>query len=347
MEKYWFVFEDKFWKQKQTQGRITKKQMDFFLGHTLAAETGELISLTELYAEYKKFAKGRAMSSIAEELASITKYAPIYRALVERTPGTALSKLSYRLETFDLSTAYPLILRIAVSIADDVTKEQLYGLIGSYIIRRALCGLTVKNYNIAFIEFAGYLGQKGVSIENFASAVELRKNSDAAKFPADAEFRAAILHRGQYGPVRTNRLRLILEELELASRDKFSAIDSLKEGLTVEHIMPQQWEQDWPLPSGKFAPSDGSAVDEAMANEIAVRRGLIHTLGNLSLLTPPANASAGNGSFEDKKPRLRDSLLRINSDVASAEKWKEGEIRARAEKLANLALRVWPAPPGI
>jgi hypothetical protein len=177
----------------------------------LAAETGELISVTELYAEYKKFAKRRAASSIAEELASITRYAPIYRALVDPAPGTALSTLSHRLETFDLSTAYPLILLIVVSDADHVTKEHLYEFIGSYIIRRALCGLTVKNYNIAFIEFASYLRQKGISVENFAAAVELRKNSDAAKFPNDVELRAAVLDRDQYGPVRTNRLRLILE----------------------------------------------------------------------------------------------------------------------------------------
>ena len=348
MEKYWSVFDQDFWKQEQTQGRITKPQMDFFLGHTLAAETGELISLTELYAEYKKFAKRLAAPSIAEEMSNITRYAPIYRSLVDPVPDTALSKLSHRLETFDLSTAYPLILLIAVSDANHATKEQLYDLIGSYIIRRALCDLTVKNYNIAFIEFASYLRQKGISVENFSAAAELRKNSDAAKFPTDVELRAAVLERAQYGKVRINRLRLILEELELASRDKFSAINALQPGLTVEHIMPQQWERGWPLPSGRFAPADaGSAVDEAMANEIIVRQSMIHTLGNLSLLTPPANASAGNANFEGKKMRLRDSLLRINSDVANSARWQETEIRTRAEKLANLAVRVWPAPPGI
>jgi hypothetical protein len=64
-----------------------------------------------------------------------------------------------------------------------------------------------------------------------------------------------------------------------------------------------------------------------MVAEIAERDRLIHTLANLSLLTPPGNSSAGNASFEMKKTRLRDSLLRMS-----------------AQRLADLAIRVWPAP---
>jgi hypothetical protein len=72
---------------------------------------------------------------------------------------------------------------------------------------------------------------------------------------------------------------------------------------------------------------------------------LIHTLANLSLLTTPANSSAGNSNFDAKKPRLLDALLRMNLDIAKEPEWGESQIRERAKVLANQAVKLWPAPP--
>ena len=81
---------------------------------------------------------------------------------------------------------------IASSPASSEVKSKLYELIRSYIVRRALCGLTAKNYNIAFLEFVSAMRENGVSVESFAIAAELKKNSDAAKFPTDAELTDAV-----------------------------------------------------------------------------------------------------------------------------------------------------------
>lgn len=223
-------------------------------------ESGELISLTEVYAEYKKFAKQNPNQTVADELGSITRYAPVYRELIDPEVGSSLSKLSHRLAAFDMSTAYPLILRIAISSAPIETKMLLYELIGSFVIRRALCGLTAKNYNLAFIEFTSEMRSKGVSVESFAAVAQLRKDSESAKFPSDSELKAAITNRNQYQTLPGHRLRLIIEELEMASRDKFSATSDVRKDLSVEHIMPQQWRKEWPLPSGEIAPPPGGLV---------------------------------------------------------------------------------------
>ena len=259
MKKYWRMFEeDPFWKQERTQGRIKKPVMDFFLAHTLAAETGELVSLSELYAEYKKYTKRKSGQTVAEELASLTSYAPLYRELIAPQPTSALYHLSRLLDVFDLSTAYPLILMIAASKVEPGVKQSIYSLIGSYIVRRALCGLTAKNYNIAFLDIVSHMRASNISVESFASAVALKSNSEAAKFPTDEEFRQAIVSRPQYGPLPTHRLRFVIEELELGSRDKFTASHGIKPGLSIEHIMPQQWQEHWrELPSGKLAPQPG------------------------------------------------------------------------------------------
>lgn len=181
-------------------------------------------------------------------------------------------------------------------------KSELYDLIGSYVIRPALCGLTVKNYNAVFLGFVGHLRQHGVSVESFAASADLRKDADSGKFPTDEDLRAAVINRSQYGAIPAHRLRMLIEELEIASRDKFAASDGIRAALSIEHIMPQNWYQHWSeLPSGRMAPPPGGLPeDEAMDFEIRERNRVIHTLANLSLLTFPANASASNGDFESK-----------------------------------------------
>jgi hypothetical protein len=101
----------------------------------------------------------------------------------------------------------------------------------------------------------------------------------------------AIRNRPQYGWIPQNRLRLILEELEFAARDKFNVNVQLQDGLSIEHIMPQTWTTYWPLRSGALAPVDAAAADEATRAEIQSRNARIHSLPNLTLLTPPANGN--------------------------------------------------------
>jgi len=206
--------------------------------------------------------------------------------------------------------------------------------------------LTAKNYNIAFLDFVAAMREHGVSVESFAIAAELKKNSDAAKFPTDADLAGAITSGNQYQVLPPQRLGYILEEFERASRDKFTTAEGIRTGLSIEHIMPQHWQVHWrTLPSGRVAPIEGGVpTDEAMAAEILERNRLIHTLGNLSLLTPPGNASASNSSFEEKKPRLLDALLRMNRDIAQQPQWGEKEIKDRGKELAQVAVIIWPAP---
>ena len=133
--------------------------------------------------------------------------------------------------------------------------------------------------------------------------------------------------------------------MEFAARDKFNVNGTIQDGLQIEHIMPQQWMACWPLPDGQLVPSRiDYAVDGALQEKIETRNRLVQTLGNLTLLTPPANASASNSSFDDKRPRLNGSLLRLNVEVAGHPTWDEQAITTRGKLLADLAVRLWPAP---
>jgi len=345
MERHWSVFETPFWKQEQTQGRIKKPRIDFFLAHVLSAESGKVVALGELYAEYKLFVASREFPSVAAEVSTLSAHAPTYRALIEPPATGALARLSRRLNTFDVSTAYPLIFVIAASDADEEVKDRLYDLVASYIIRRALCYLTAKNYNNVFAEVTSYLKVHGFTEAAFAAVFAAKTANEASRYPSDADLHRAILTRPQYGWIPQHRIKLLLEELEFASRDKFNINGTLQDGLQVEHVLPQKWQTFWPLPNEQTAPADlVSGVDEASRLFIERRQAAVHTLGNLTLLTPPGNALASNASFTEKQPRLVESLLKMNTAIAESQAWNEAEIEARGERLADLATRLWPAP---
>lgn len=347
LDQHWSVFEEPFWKQEQTQGRIKKPRIDFFLGHVLAAEQGRVVALGELFSEYKAFIVRQNYTDTASELRALTAHAPAYRALVDPKGNDALSRLARRLATFDVSTAYPLVLVIAASDAADEVKDRLYDLVASYVIRRALCYLTPKNYNNIFVEVSAYLKAHGVGEAAFKEYFDGKVGNDTSRFPTDADLASAIASRPQYGWVPQNRLRLILEELEFAARNKFNIGSALQEGLSIEHIMPQSWMACWPLRSGVTAPADlMTGVDAEMRAEIDRRNAIIHTLPNLTLLTPPANSQIGNSGFANKKTRLTDSLLKTNVKIAEEADWHEEAIARRGLAQAAMAIHLWPAPDG-
>lgn len=345
LENFWSIFEDSFWKTEQTQGRIKKPRIDFYLAHALAAEQGKPISLAELYSEYKDFVGKRKFPTSAAELTVLTLHVSTYRRLVEPTGDDGLGRLARRLNIFDVSTAYPAILAIAASEVDDSVKEELYDFLAGYVVRRALCHLTPKAYNNIFAELAASVRVAGASVETFRFYFSSKIENPTSRFPDDTELKSALRTLPQYGWIPQNRLRLILEELEFASRNKFNVKGSLQEGLTIEHLMPQAWPEFWPLTGGKFAPRDRqTGVDEALRKEIDARDSLLHSIGNLTLLTPPANVSAGNAGFETKRARLLDSLLSTNAAILKESIWDEAAILRRADSLSLLASKLWPSP---
>jgi hypothetical protein len=342
MEDRWSVFEQPFWKQNDTQGRITKPRIDFFLAHSLAAQQGKDVSLSELYSEYKSFIAAKAFASAAEELQSLTRYVPTYRVLVEPSGHSGLARLAHRLSVFDVSTAYPLVFVIAAATIEGGEKDEAYVLIASYVIRRALCGLTPKNYNKVFSRLAGALSTKGISVATLLAEFAALEG-DTVRFPTDSDLSIAFENRRQYGAMPQNRLKLILEELEVASRDKFDETAGLRDDLQIEHILPDEWTGHWPLADKRTAPKDlVTGVDESMRAAIQEREAAKHTLGNLSLLTPARNPQIGNLGFEKKRERLRGSLLKLNQEVASELEWDEAAIKRRATRLSHFAISLWP-----
>ena len=354
----WRLFDSDgpFWKADSPRAKPKRPRIDHFLSHALTAQTGEETSLRELYAEYRAFTrpKGKArFSTVEAELDALVSFAPVYRELEEATGDSDLAWIGRKLHLWEVSTAYPLTFRIAVSDAEQSEKRRLYTLIYSYLVRRALCGLTPKSLNKTFARLTRHMITSGVSVDSFKAGFADQRG-DAVRFPDDAELIAAVQSKPAYHMLsRKDRLAEVLWDLEIATRNKFSVATPRPPSMSVEHIMPQAWTNHWALSDGRYVPKDRvTGVDDVMRREIQARDGVLHTLGNLTLITMPGNTVASDSEFSDKAPWLAKALLALNLEILEKEKGHENEalvwdvatISKRSTVLASRAISVWPAP---
>lgn len=349
----WRPLDGPFWKSDSPRAKPKRPRIDHFLSHALTAQTGEETSLRELYAEYRAFVRPKGQPrfpTVEGELDALLAFAPIYRVLEGERAGPAedldqqLAWLGRKLSTWEVSTAYPLVFCVAASDAAPEERAEIYRLIYSYIVRRAICGLTAKNLNKTFQRVVSHLLRDGVSVASFAASLSDQTGA-TVRFPTDAEVKTAVKTVPIYiNILRSERLQDLLWELETGLRTKFNVNSPRPELMSVEHVLPRSWPANWLLPDGRKAPADRvTGADEEMLVQIVARERLVHTLGNLTLMTGPGNTLASNSAFIDKREWLKKSRLGLNDEILESASWDEAEIEARAGRIGDLAVRIWPS----
>lgn len=337
----WDPFDHSWWKEAAPFARPTRPRIDHFLTHVLAAETGQKISMRELYAEYRAFAvpKGRPrFERVEDELHLLSTYSPIYETLEGRLDDDKdLHWLGRKLAAWQVTTAYPVAMQVNAANIETEEKRNLYRLIYSYIVRRALSGLTAKNLNRVFQSLSQVFMEKGPSVEAFEGYFAQR-TGDSTRFPGDQEFRQGILSKPAYSLAPQTRIKDVLWELEEASRTRFSEQTSMPNGLWTEHVLPVSWTADWPFEDGEFV--ERWTNDPKAEN----RNRVLHTLGNLTLLTGGLNISSGNKGFLEKREKLEEHTgLFLNKWFLKRDSWDETDIRKRGEAFADIAVSIWPS----
>ena len=346
-EAKWRPFDATFWKEDAPRAKPKRPRIDHFLSHALTAQTGQETSLRELYAEYRAFARPRTgprFATVAEELDALTRFAPTYETLERGEPaGGPLATLGQKLNLWEVSTAYPLVFHVAAK-AQPADAAAIYRLIESYVVRRAMIGLTPKNFNKTFGRIVTLMLANGATPHVFAGAFDGARG-DTVRFPDDAEFAAGILDKPIYAMIgRKERLADVLWQIESAARTKYHLGTAKPPAPTIEHIMPQSWAKHWPLPNGARPPIEWVLEGDEQTVALATRRRqLVQTLGNLTLSTQPANTTMSNAAFADKKPWLKTNLMALNLELDEQTAWDEARIETRGRALARAATAIWPS----
>ncbi|PCI85217.1 MAG: hypothetical protein COB24_13845 [Hyphomicrobiales bacterium] len=346
----WKYFEEPFWTFEVRQGRLKRARADHLIAHAVVAETARDANIAKIATEYQHYARDRAFETVADELDVLLTHARNYRLLEEEEEGSTIGRIAHILRTWDLSTFHPFVLWVLSYVGDEDIQKKIFDLLESYLVRREICGLTTKNYNkvaTSFIRAAKKSEDPYNALYEYMSAA----TGDVSKMPMEAEVKEAILRRKVYGTIPTPRLRFILQNIEYAIRDKFDEITVSTSNLTIEHIMPQHWAENWPLDNGETATHessvrailDGAPMEDATKALVDTRSLAIDTLGNLTLITGSLNPSLGNAGWIKKKEKLAGSLLVLNREVAKVDNWNEKSIEDRAGIIAEVIEIRWGA----
>jgi uncharacterized protein DUF1524 len=248
----------------------------------------------------------------------------------------------------DLSTVYPLVLAI---MGADTTNDELAGMLEdleSYIFRRAVCNLGTKNYNRFFLTVLNKLSSSKFDRVNLRAAL-CEQRGDSVVWPENAQFKQAWLNQPAYNIMGASRVQYALREIERRLHQTRTEHIEILSALSVEHVLPDEWIEQWQLPNGRrgvtfFERFDKSRADEDV-EQTEKRDRLKHTFGNLTLLTQPLNSSVSNSAFEIKKPEIvKNSALALNRYFHDLQNWDETSINARGEILFAHAMGKWSYP---
>ena len=151
------------------------------------------------------------------------------------------------------------------------------------------------------------------------------QTNDTFMWPNDRILAASLTDYRLGGNVQ--RRKMILVEIERYMREK-NMTEQLgpTRNLTIEHIMPQQWQDNWRLP-----PSASQEMRDRREERIL-------SLGNLTLTTGRLNSSLSNGPWHEKRTALDNhSTLLLNRELLADTpgEWNEDAIERRSSILSS------------
>jgi len=339
-QRHWKPLDTDWWREEVQQGRLKRPRLDIFLNHWLAMSSGGEVVSHQLFHEFKQYLAADQKQA-SDVLADLARYGKVYETF-ESEPGTTeLGQFLYRLRTMEVTTAYPALLWLLgpQGLADPADRRIALQAVESWLVRRVLARQTTQNYNTVFLALlksvrdaatARGSGPLGADVGAYLA----RLTGESAFWPSAGKVRSILRTLPAYSVFPRARLRMVLEALEQGMYSGLTEKVVLPTDLTVEHVLPQEWQQHWQLP-------DGADPFQARVDRDAAK----HRLGNLTLVTGKLNPKMSNGAWLDKRAALREhSVMRISTDIRNADTWDEAAISERGERLATLAMSVWSRP---
>ena len=348
-EKYWRIFDHdhEYWRKRVGVGHAARARVDTFLQNWLTKEIVEVVSTKNLYDRFLRHMK--ALSEKAQDkivdveklMGSIRDCAGLYYRIDNPSGKTRFDEFLRRLKVLDVVVLHPPILALLCrdgakqSDLDDVAVA-----VESFLVRRTVCGYQTRGYGTLALSMLKEISSApaelpvGQVVNRF-----LKSPVSASEFwPNDAVFCSEWVRRRFYGGLRRERVVMILQAIEEAYQSEVDMCEPIIAfdfaQLQIEHILPQKWHDHWPL----------AAQDSADE-----RDALIHTIGNLTLISDKLNPSLSNAPWTSstatskRKGLEKHSRLELNRRLLKSEgPWDHETISARSLSLFEKAREIWP-----
>ena len=319
---HWLPMEERF-------GEAYTEWFDWFVRDYLTVKRRQIPNINNVYETFKTHVpRQTTLEELESTIAEIDHYSKHYVkfALLQENDSDLRECLA-DIQDLEARVARPLLLEAYEDYMQrQIQKSELIEilrLVESYVFRRAICGIPPNTLNRVFEALMTKV-DKSNYLESLKDA--FRQLTSTRRYPSNSEFKEALFIKDVYN---FNRCNYLLRKLENHERRELISIADY----TTEHVMPQNPDlsESWQQELGE--------------NWQEIQEKYLHTIGNLTLTG--YNSKLSDRPFKEKQcicGGFRDSPLRLNRSLAQTKQWNENTILARAEELAEKALKIWINP---
>jgi hypothetical protein len=285
----------------------------------------------KVYVHFKSKNRNLNSASAKQQLSDIFAGSSLYRTITEPLSypykDEEINRLLIAIGNTRMDSSTPFVLSVlrahsAGTLTDAAARSVLRETL-VLLVRRKMTELATTQYDVMFPQLLG----KIINEVN-----QLRALHDQFKkhmvWVSDQEFEAALINKPTYRPRDLPFARMVLMEID----KRFQTHGQLPDYSTVntiEHMLPQTVDEAWKAYLGK------DAEDEHLF-------ALTHSIGNLCLLSGPANSSVGQNPFESKRTAYSPLTALARQIKEYPGRWDLAAIKARSKTLAAEALVIWP-----
>lgn len=320
-EEYWLVIQE----------LLSKDGLETFFLDYLNMKLDGFTKESEAYHDFKLLYNREQYSneSMLQEILHYAKQYHVFRYGDEKLSAEINCALD-GLRRLNQTTVYLFLFHIFDDYEDGVITQselcKILNLLLNYSIRRLICEIGSNSLRGLYKTLYSRVFSKAENKLHYYDAIVsfLMQMTSKDAIPNDADFIHALKERNLY---RKNALcKYLLTAIENQGKEKL-----ITDSLTIEHIMPQS--KNLSMSWQRMLGDDWKAVRERY----------LHTLGNLTLTG--YNSELGDRPFHEKQELLKEAISHITvlySDVGDKTEWTATAIVARAERLADIVLHLFP-----
>ena len=319
------------WRQDAHQARFSGNRINLCLNHWLKIIRNRNIPHQLAYYHFTRHMwERRAEGEIDDVTASFARFAEHYRVIESfEMDGSIQGNFRQRRDVLRAGVVVPVMMKLLDRLGLTPAFDLATRCIESFLVRRLVMGHYARGYEDLFLSLVQKLNAS--TDGDFVAVVLDTLEQFHGGWPDDEP----LSHSVAMSPIQMHqrRARMVLEAIEEALRSEYAGAKFVAAEPSVEHVMPQQWEANWPL-------RDTTPEGPARRNQS------VHTFGNLTLTNSRLNALLSNAAWTEKREQLRrhDNLFLNKQLLDSVEdtEWNEESIRRRGWKLAEAICRIWP-----
>lgn len=308
---------------------------DEFIKDFLIIKNNIVIKTDNIYTDFKEYFKREKKKKIKIiDLVKDLKYhSKLFTMLLygETDLDDNLKIIMKNINELNASVVRPFLLKILIYHDDNkINNEellQIFSMVESYLLRRAVCDLHRQGLNQAFPKLIGKMD--GI-VDNYFEEIKglfFGTLVDTLRFPNNEEFYDGFIKKNIYK--LKNRMYILYKFENNARKKNKEHVEIHRDDADyqIEHILPQNY-NSW---KNILNDNDLTEIDPNL-----------HVIGNLTLTG--YNQKLSDKPFQDKLTMdggFKQSPLLLNKYISTFTNWGISEIQQRSKKLADEALVIW------